>query len=103
MKQIKNGETKMKKSLPKDFEFLLPVEGTYLDIIKNEDEFVKSWEKFKKNHKKSIITNHVDIQFHNDCEKFTDSIIKTRTENKELDQNLQNLALRIKKWRKSKN
>jgi hypothetical protein len=90
----------MKTSLPKNFEYILPVELTYLNIIKNEDVFVKSWKRFKKNHKKSIITNHTDTQFYDDCEKFTELIIKTRIDNKKLDQNLHDLILRIGKSKK---
>jgi len=90
----------MKKSLPNDFEFFLPVELAYLNTIKNEDEFVKSWIRFKKNNQKSVITNLADARFYDDCEKFTKSIIQTRITNKELDQKLHDLTLSVEKSKK---
>jgi hypothetical protein len=93
----------LKRGLPKNFEFILPVEFAYLDIIKNEDKFVKSWEKFKKNHQKSTVTNRVDVKFYDDCEKFTELVIKTRIANKELDQDLRDQILRTEKFRKEDN
>ena len=90
----------MKRSLPKNFEYILPVELEYLNIIKNEDEFVKSWTIFKKNNQKSVITNPTDARFYDACEKFTESIIQTRIDNKELDQKLNDLILSIEKAKK---
>jgi hypothetical protein len=92
----------MKIPLPKDFEFLLPVELTYLDIIKNEDEFVQLWKSFKKNNQKSLVTNTTVSRFYDDCEKFTESILKTRIANKELDQDLHYRILSIEKLRRCK-
>ena len=92
----------MKQSLPKDFEFMLPVELAYLDIIKNEDKFAKAWKKFKKNHQKSTITNSADAQFYDDCEEFTEFIIKTRIDNKELDQDIRYRILHIEKLKRGK-
>lgn len=91
----------MKRSLPENFEYILPVELAYVDIIKNEDQFVESWKRFKGDHRKSSITNRSDVQFYDDCEKFTELIIKTRIANKELDQNIHDQILSIEKFKKS--
>ena len=90
----------MSKNSQKRFEYFLEVESLYLNFKKNEDEFLKSWEKFKKNPKKQTITNHADAQFYADCEKFTELIIKTRIANKKLDEKFDELVSRSEESKK---
>jgi hypothetical protein len=82
------------------FEYFLQIESLYLNLRKNEDEFIESWKKFIKNPKKVIITNHTDAQFYTDCERFTKLIIKTRNAHEELDKKYDELVLRKEKSKK---
>jgi len=90
----------MNKSKQKRLEHFLEIELLYLSLRENEDEFIKSWKRFKKNPKTSIITNHEDAQFYADCEKFTKLIIKTRNLNEELDKKFDELVLSKEKSEK---
>ena len=93
----------MNKNSQKRYEYFHEIESLYLSFKKNEDDFIKSWEKFKKNPKKSIITNHTDAQFYADCEKFTKLIIKTRVANEKLDKKFDELVLHKEKSEKRGN
>jgi len=76
----------MSDANPKLTEIFVALELIHLNLIKNEDEFIKSWETYKKKSEKIIISNHEDAQFYADCEKFTKLIIKTRKDHQELDE-----------------
>ena len=67
------------------YEYFCGLELLYLNFKSNKDDFPQSWENFKKNPKKVIITDHEDAKFYTDCEKFTKLIIKTRLAHEELD------------------
>ena len=67
---------KMKETSQKRYKYFLEIESLFLNLKKNEDEFIESWKRFKHNHKTSIITNSEDIKFYDACEKFTKLIIK---------------------------
>ena len=90
----------MNKNSQKKLEYFLEIESLYLSFRKNEDEFLKSWERFKKNPKTSIITNYEDSKFYADCERFTKLIIKTRNANEELDKKFDELVLNKEKLEK---
>jgi len=70
---------------PKLTEIFVALELIHYNLIKNEDDFIKSLEQYKKKSEKVIITNHEDAQFYADCEKFTKLILKTRKDHEELD------------------
>jgi hypothetical protein len=74
-------------------EYFFEVESLYLSFRKNENKFIESWNRFKKDPRKCIITNRADAQFYADCEKFTKLIIKTRLVNEELDKKWNKLVL----------
>jgi hypothetical protein len=82
---------------PKLTEIFVALELIHFDLIKNEDDFIKSWERYKKKSEKVIITNHEDAQFYADCEKFTKLILKTRKDHQELDKKWDQLRLSKKK------
>jgi hypothetical protein len=75
----------MSKANQKLSEIFIELESMHLNLIKNEDEFIKSWNRYKEKSEKVIITNYESAQFYADCEKFTKLIIKTRLAHEELD------------------
>lgn len=93
----------MNKSIQKRFEHFMKIKMLFLSYRKNEDEFLKAWERFKKNPKTSIITNHEDAQFFAECERFTKLIIKTRHANKELDKKWNELVSKKEELEKRDN
>jgi len=84
------------------FEYFSEIESLYLTFRKNEDGFMESWMRFKKNSKKFIIMNHADAQFFADCEKFTKLIIKTRSVREELEKKWDDLVSKERKIREKR-
>ena len=82
------------------YEYFCGLELLYLNFKSNKDDFPQSWENFKKNPKKVIITDHEDAKFYTDCEKFTKLIIKTRQDHEELDKRWEALVLNKEKSKK---
>jgi len=90
----------MSKSKDERFEYFLEIKSLYLNLRKNENGFVKSWEKFNNNSHKLTITNRIDAQFYADCENFIKLIVRTRLAHKELDRKWDDLVLRKSKAEK---
>jgi hypothetical protein len=90
-------------SSQKRYDYFCGLELLYLNFKNNEDDFLRSWEKFKKNPTKAIITNHADAQFYADCEKFTKLIITTRIAREELEKRWNELVSDEKKIREKRN
>jgi|APSaa5957512535_1039671.scaffolds.fasta_scaffold549604_1 hypothetical protein len=85
------------------YEYFCGLELLYLNFKSNKDDFPQSWENFKKNPKKVIITDHEDAKFYTDCEKFTKLIIKTRNDYEELEKRWNKLVSDEKQIREKRN
>ena len=92
----------MSDANPKLTEIFVALELIHFNLIKNEDDFIKSWEQYKKKSEKVIITNHEDAQFYADCEKFTKLIIKTRSVREELEKKWDDLVSKERKIREKR-
>ena len=88
---------------PKLTKLFHELESLHLNLIKNEDEFIKSWRRYKKKSEKIVITNHEDAKFYADCEKFTKLIIKTRIVHEEVDKKWDKLVSDEKQIREQTN
>ena len=88
---------------PKLTEIFVALELIHFNLTKNEDDFIKSLEQYKKKSKKVTITNHEDAQFYADCEKFTKLILKTRKDHLELDKRWDQLGSSKRKLEKRGN
>ena len=93
----------MSDTNPKLSEIFVALELIHFNLIKNEDDFIKSWDRYKKKSEKVIITNHEDAKFYADCEKFTKLIIKTRKDHDELDKKWDQLRSSKRKLEKRGN
>jgi len=93
----------MSDANPKLTEIFVALELIHFDLIKNEDDFIKSWTRFKKNPKTRVIVNHEHAKFYADCEKFTKLILKTRKDHQELDQKWNQLRLSKRKLERAGN
>ena len=93
----------MSKANQKLSEIFIELESMHLNLIKNEDEFIKSWNRYKEKSEKVIITDHEDAKFYTDCEKFTKLIIKTRNDYEELEKRWNKLVSDEKQIREKRN